>query len=97
MCKSRGMHVAQLESKEESDSVSKFLNDAGLSATPFFTTQRVELIPGKPDSKLQEGCSSIFNSLLRSQSCTEEINFMCENSKKPFELLPFDKGYYYNC
>jgi hypothetical protein len=94
MCKSRGMHVAQLERQEESDSVAKFLIDVGLSATPFFITQLVELIPGKPASKLQEGCSSIFNSLLRSQSCTEEINFMCENSKKPFELLPFDKGYY---
>jgi hypothetical protein len=91
MCKSRGMQVAQLESKEESDSVAKFLNESGLSATPFFITQRVELIPGKPDPKLQGGCSSIFNSLLQPQSCTEEINFICENSKKPFELLPFAK------
>jgi hypothetical protein len=92
MCKSRGMHVAQLESKEESDSVAKFLSDAGLSATPFFTAQRAELKSGQPDQKIQEGCLSIFNSLPRSQPCTQEINFMCEKSKQPYELISFDKG-----
>lgn len=92
MCKSRGMSVAQLQSKGEIDSVAKFLTDAGLSSTPFFTAPRAELNSGQPDPKSQEGCLSIFNSLLRTQPCTEQINFMCEESKEPFELISLDKG-----
>lgn len=89
MCKLKGMRVMQLESKEESNSVAKFLKDSGLSSTPFFTALENS---AQNNSKNTEGCHSLFNSQVRSESCTQEANFMCEISRELFKLLPFDKG-----
>lgn len=89
MCKSKGMQVMQLESKEESNSIAKFLNDAGFSSTPFYAAQT------GTDPKILNGCNSLLNSMLRSEPCNKKMNFMCEKSREPFVLQPFNEGYFF--